>query len=371
MGIKRVIVDTGEKVSHFFANDLQNHYYKYLFISNAKKYIGKKKIEKDSEYERQCKEYWKKNTGKRINTIWHDYYSTCNGIKDVRYIPENLYYAYIEPFYNRKSFCECCDDKCFYSERFPMDAWTGEFKRPETILRNISGLFYDKGFNVLKFDKAVDLISSIDTGYVIKESITGTGGNRITFVEPGIRKTKEEITSVFLHYKKDFIIESIIEQCEELKYFNSSSINTIRFITYLDDNGVHLLSSVLRIGGANSRTDNFSTGGIACGITEGGSLKSIGFDQHYNKYTNTHPNGVEFTGRMIPGYTEAKELVMCLHHRFGHFRIISWDIAIGEDYCPILIEFNLTPQSIDLHQINNGPLFGELTDKILLEVFGR
>ena len=51
--------------------------------------------------------------------------------------------------------------------------------------------------------------------------------------------------------------------------------------------------------------------------------------------------------------------------RLGHFRVVSWDIAVGANYEPILIEFNAFTQSIDYHQLNNGPLFGEFTDEVI------
>ena len=112
------------------------------------------------------------------------------------------------------------------------------------------------------------------------------------------------------------------------------------------------------------------TGGIACGVDDNGVLKSVAYDQQYNRY-EIHPNGHQFAGTKIPGFQKAKELVYTLHRRFGHFRIISWDIAIAPDHSPVIIEFNLTPQSIDLHQINNGPLFGDLTESVLMEAFGK
>ena len=367
----RFIVNTGKKVSDFFANDLQNHYYKHLFLNNAKRIIGSKSFPRDKEFEKESKLYWKEMTNIEIDPIWHSFYSYCNGIKDVRYVPENLYYAYIEPYYNKKQFSQCCDDKCYYSERFPDHVLLGKGERPTTILRNISGLFYDSDFNILSRDKAIQLLAEEDSGYVIKESITGTGGNRLLFVDAGQRKSIKEIGTFFDNYSQNFVVEGLITQCKELEVLNSTSINTIRFITYMDERGVHVLSSVFRIGGKNSRTDNFSTGGIACGIDEKGDLKQVGYNQKFERYNGIHPNGTRFANHTVPRYAEAKELVTILHHRFGHFRIISWDIAISEDYKPVIIEFNLTPQSIDFHQINNGPLFGYLTEKILEEVFAR
>lgn len=370
MSLKRLIVDTGERLADFCANDLQNQYYKYLFLSNAKKNIGSKPYPHDANFEEDAILYWKKHTSLKVNPIWHSFYSSQNGIKDVRYVPENIYYAYIEPFYNRKPFCQCCDDKCYYTERFPTNAVPGGVNRPKTILRNISGIFYDAEFQILSDDKAADLLSEWKDGYVIKESITGTGGNRIIFVGPGEKKRREELLEIFKRYKKDYVIEGLITQCAEMAALNPSSVNTIRFITYLDRQGVHLLSTVVRMGGANSKTDNFSTGGIACGVDDNGVLKSVAYDQQYNRY-EIHPNGHQFAGTKIPGFQKAKELVYTLHRRFGHFRIISWDIAIAPDHSPVIIEFNLTPQSIDLHQINNGPLFGDLTESVLMEAFGK
>ena len=101
-----------------------------------------------------------------------------------------------------------------------------------------------------------------------------------------------------------------------------------------------------------------------------GTLKDFAYNQKYEKF-DVHPSGRKFAGRQIPNFASALELVRALHLRFGHFRIISWDIAIDKNYKPSLIEFNLTPQSIDLHQINNGPLFGCLTESVLHEVFEK
>ena len=363
-----MIVNSGEKVSHFFANELQNRYYHYLFLSNAKKWIGTKQYNVDSAFQQESIAYWKKHSGLKINPLWHNFYFSRNGIRDVRYIPENIYYSKIEPHLNRKDFAQAIDDKCFYSERFPVDAVDGGVHRPCALLRNVGGIFFDTDFTVLGSQQAAKNLSSVDSGYVIKESITGSGGNRILFVEPGHTKTQEELLAVFEKYHSDFVVESIIDQCEEMSSLNSSSINTIRFITYLNQKGVHLLSAVLRIGADGSRTDNFSTGGIGVGITLDGKLKSVAYNQHYEQFF-THPNGTQFAGFAVPSFERAKDLVLTLHRRFGHFRIISWDVAIGINYEPVLIEFNITPQSIDLHQINNGPLFGEYTEEVLSEVF--
>ena len=67
----------------------------------------------------------------------------------------------------------------------------------------------------------------------------------------------------------------------------------------------------------------------------------------------------------------AVELVKKAHPLVPHFRSVSWDIAIVADGTPTLIEANLCRGGIDLLQLNNGPLFGKDTKKILDEVFGK
>lgn len=370
MSVKRKIVDAGERLANFCANDLQNHYYKHMMLAKAKKAIAQKDFPVDKAFEQETIRWWKKRTGLSVDPVWHNFYSAVNGIRKVEYLPENIYYAYIEPFYNRKSFAHCCDDKCYYTERFPAHVLQGLGTRPAVLLRNISGLYYDADFRLLTPESAAGLLAEETKGYVVKESITGTGGNRLTFVEPGERKSKEEVRDILDRYGKDFVVEGLIEQCRELARLNSRSVNTIRLITWLTQDGVHILSGVMRMGGADSRTDNFSTGGIACGITEDGRLKDVAYDQQYRLYT-VHPNGQAFAGTQVPNYEGAKKLVCTLHPRFGHFRIISWDIAMDADHQPVLIEFNLTPQGIDVHQINNGPLFGAMTENMLKEVFQK
>jgi len=54
-----------------------------------------------------------------------------------------------------------------------------------------------------------------------------------------------------------------------------------------------------------------------------------------------------------------------------HFRLVSWDFAINEEGHPVMIEANLNLGELDFHQLNNGPVFGEDTKKILDEVFGK
>jgi len=97
-------------------------------------------------------------------------------------------------------------------------------------------------------------------------------------------------------------------------------------------------------------------------------LLEIGFTSDGEEVTFL-PNGYTFKEKKLPGYKKAVELVKKAHLKLGHFRLVSWDIAIGADETPVFIEYNLFFQGISLHQMNNGPLFGDKTEKVLEFVF--
>ena len=116
--------------------------------------------------------------------------------------------------------------------------------------------------------------------------------------------------------------------------------------------------------------DNFCSGGVAVGIDDSGRLKEYGYYLNGSRIT-THPvTGISFLGRQIPSFERAKDLVKHAHICVPHFRMVSWDVAIGQDGQPILIEANLADGQLDFHQLTNGPLFKEDTKRILDEVYG-
>ena len=49
-------------------------------------------------------------------------------------------------------------------------------------------------------------------------------------------------------------------------------------------------------------------------------------------------------------------------------RLMSWDLAINEDAEPVLIETNLTFSGVDVHQLANGPIYGNHPEPIIEEV---
>lgn len=153
---------------------------------------------------------------------------------------------------------------------------------------------------------------------------------------------------------------------------NPTSLNTIRVISLFFKGKIHILSSVLRIGTSGSRVDNASAGGIVVGIDNKGCLKEYAYGSKKRVVYKNHPDsGIIFKGYEVPKFEDIIKIIERESINYPHFRLISWDFAINENGDVIFIEFNLKNGQLDIHQLTNGPLFGDLTDEVLEEVFRK
>ncbi len=302
--------------------------------------------------------YWNKYTN--ITKYWHIWYSSRNGLFDVRYIPENIFYTLIEPYYNKLDFYKMYQDKNIYDLIFH------DIKKPITISKNMENSYFDDKFNYISKEEVINRCLMVDE-IVIKPAIDSGGGRNISFLKIEDKTTCEMISNILDYYKNNFIIQVALKQSSKLSIINSESVNTIRLISFYNKGNVIILSSVLRMGVGKSRVDNQAAGGISCGIKNDGRLKKYGFNK-YGERLVRHPNGFVFENYVVPSFKKIEELVRDLHKKIQYYRIISWDFAIDEYDSPVFIEYNLRFQEINFHQLNNGPLFGNLTDSVIEEV---
>ena len=312
-------------------------------------------------YAKAYKAYWKRYA--RVSPKWGWYYASRNGNLDVRYIPHTLYYTKIDQHFNSRKLGWGFNDKNYYSKIF------SGIKQPVTVVRNCGTILTDGEYRQITVQEALEKILSYDE-VICKPSQETGSGRGITFWR--CADCKEEIKA-FLenNCNQDYIIQEVLEQHEELSQIHASSLNTIRICSLLLSDGAHILSSCLRMGMNKSRVDNVTAGGISVGIQADGTLQEFAYNYFTGEKTAVHPQGYVFFGKTIPAYDKAVELVMKAHPIIGHFRLVSWDIAIDKNGDAVLIEANMRNGGINLHQFSNGPLFGELTDDVLNEVFGK
>lgn len=281
---------------------------------------------------------------------------------DPRYIPDDLWFGRIIPHYNNLIFAKALQDKGMFSLLFP------EIRQPETLVKNSAGVYYDENWALLTPEQAFR--HCVGHGRVIVKPTIYTGqGHNIRFFDSDAL-SPQEIGTILASYGSNFIVQKKLEQHPALASLNASSVNSIRVITMLRDDGVHVLTACLRVGGSESEIDNCSQGGFAYTIRPDGTLTNRGFSHSDRQwfYTDTLPTGAPIDQFSIPSYDRIIDAVSKLAARMGHFRIIGWDISVAPDGEPVFIEFNVIPGQ---NQECDGPTFGDLTDRILEEVFGR
>ncbi|MBN4085111.1 hypothetical protein JYT89_02080, partial [Flavobacteriaceae bacterium AH-315-B10] len=306
------------------------------------------------------KTYFKERGYKNIKTYWHQFYIANNGYFSEKYISEDIFHPIISNAVNQKKQWPTLLDKNLLETLF-----FGS-KQPESIIKNINGFYYINSNQVNKFE-AIDECSKYTDKFVIKPSIESGGGREIISfsIENGITTFKGmHIEDLLNMYKKDFIIQKVVSQHPKLKKLNSSSLNTLRIMTYLKEKEVHILSAIIRIGKSGMFTDNSSLGGIVCGINKDGNLKEYGYFSSGKRIKTTESN-VNLIDCFIPSYSKALEMVKDMHFKIPYFRIVSWDIGIDDENDPVLIEYNTYRQGIGIHQLTNGPLFGKFTEELL------
>ena len=342
-------------IETFTANtisDIQEKKYLQMYLD--------KSVSLSPVQEKQIKEFWAPYC--KVSPKWALYYSAKNGKFDPRYIPNTLYYTKIDQHFNARKLGYGFNDKNYYSRIF------FTVKQPKTIVRNIGGLVFDDLYRQISFEEAIDRIGS-ETEVIVKPSQESGSGRGIQFLSDN---QKNEIVQL-LHDKaqKDYIVQSIVKQHPALEKVHAGSLNTIRVCTLLLEDGVHVLSAVLRMGVDKSRIDNVTAGGISAAIGKDGTLDKYAYTYYSGERFEKHPQGLVFEGYQVPEFGKIIEKVKELAQTIGNFRLVSWDMGIDAAGDVILIEANMRKGGINLHQFDNGPLFGELTERVLDEVFKK
>jgi len=169
-----------------------------------------------------------------------------------------------------------------------------------------------------------------------------------------------------------------IEDCGEPHTYSSDifphSINTIRVFTLKDEFGEpFIVGAAHRFGGSiKNPIDNFSKGGISCGIDmETGILRSglsnPGF--HSTIFHEYHPvTGVKLSGVQVPFWEESKKLALDLARYFGDLNYAGWDIYVSPTG-PMVIEGNGDLPHPDLIQVHS-PLLASRRVRNQLQKFG-
>ncbi len=340
---------------------IENTYRGYARYKYMKKIVkqsnGGNKIF-DSEYRGNYLKYWKKY-GKKPKKIWLRLYAKESEGFTPRYIPDNIWFSEILPYFCNMSFRRSYEDKCLHDKLFPM------LIRPRTIVKCMAGLYFDSNGNEITEKEAKEIIMS-ENEAIIKPSIDSGTGRLIQFYEKG-KDTLIDLNKKLENINSNFICQEIVKQHKDMMEINPKTLNTVRVITFNFDGEIHILSVITRMGAGDARVDNVSAGGLQVTVNkETGSFSKYAMDINRKSYSKHPDTGFVFEGFTIPSFNKVIECSKIGAKQVPHFKIIGWDFAIGYDGEPVFIEYNVCP---DQNQMTAGPTFGELTEKVLDEVY--
>lgn len=310
-----------------------------------------------SEYKTVALPYWRK-FGLAPKKYWFELYCGQSDVFDPRFIPDDLWYGHILPYYSNMLFRRPYEDKSMHSIYF------SDFTRPKTIFKSSADIFYDDSFTMISRKEAISYAMNSNE-CIIKPTIDSGYGRLIQFFDPK-KESQKRLEEIMDEFKTNYIVQEVVKQHDVLESIYPNSLNTIRVLSFFFNDQVHILSCVLRMGSSGSRVDNVSAGGLQCGIHPDGRLFSKAADKNRN-WIYEHPDTkVRFESIQIPSFDEIIQCVKMKHVLFPHFRLIGWDFSVNKNRAPVFIEFNVCPGA---NQMTCGPTFGELTDLVLKDVF--
>lgn len=300
----------------------------------------------------------------KVDTCYHEYYTKMYGSFSPNFIPNDLYFNYIDNFYNDRKKAVVLENKCYFKRMFPT------VRQPEIVCYRLNKFWYSAEDEVISFEKVKQCVSKEKT-IVVKQAIGSSGGHAVIFIDAVEGNLVSKFVETINDIDEDIIVQRPVRQHPGLSILNDSSLNTLRVVSLLRENGVTVYSVVLRMGTCGMRVDNESSGGINCGVHFDGRLRADGHTKSGEIYKKHPSSKIVFENYQIPHLENVIKTVKQIHPLIPHFRLVSWDFAVAEDGAPVLIEANLNCGGININQVNNGPLFGDDTKAVLDEVFSK
>ena len=230
------------------------------------------KIPCDRFIEKEHKSYWS-YFNNRINISTLRICKNISGVANPKFIPEEIFYADIEPTLNQTPEVEYVAYKSFYNRWFPGNTF------PHSFFHNVDGEWLDHDLNPISFSEVHSIAKTLDYPVVLKPNRDSYGGQNVVFP----RNSEELIANAAK--KKNIVVQEKINQHPYFSKYHKDSLNTFRVHVYRSviDNKLHIINAAFRTGlGGNSR-DNVSAGGIASIINKDGYLNGYAVDKYGKK----------------------------------------------------------------------------------------
>lgn len=191
----------------------------------------------------------------------------------------------------------------------------------------------------------------------IKKNTRESCGRSVELID--ITQTKQTPEGLFNNWIAEgkTIIEELVIQSNDIAAFNSSSVNTLRCITFRTKKGVETPFFFFKTGRNGAFVDNGAAGGLIIAVDWEKGILGAGTDEYGHRFDNHPDSGISFIGFQLPDWDQAVDLCRKLSAQLPEVRIIGWDLA-HTDNGWVIIEGNsmtewIGPQSTWLRGIRD------------------
>lgn len=187
---------------------------------------------------------------------------------------------------------------------------------------NLDGIFGDPPLEIILKPR------SGQTGQGVSKHVVGSSLSRY-------------IESLNLRDRDQWVIEEVLVQHSSMELINSSSVNTVRVLTIIQNGEVEVLRATARFG-CGALIDGYRGGGMWAAVEpRTGIICSAAVRKGPNgSIFNYHPiSGSRFEEFQIPMWNEILELSSVAAFRIPTVRSVGWDIAVTQ-IGPVLVEGN-------------------------------
>lgn len=190
----------------------------------------------------------------------------------------------------------------------------------------------------------------------------GKGVRKIDTTEYDAKELYKELIN-----EKTFLVEEVASQHEKMNELHPDSVNTVRVVTIIGDDGVpRIITGVVRIGTNHKVVDNFNNDGVCAMIDlSTGKINTTAINSKGETFEKHPTTNVKLKGFQIPLWKELNEMVCEAALVVPEIRLVGWDICVGKNG-PLIIEANQFPAH-DLYQ----PLFGVVEKEGIVPTFEK
>jgi len=301
----------------------------------------------DKKLKNKIKKYSERRFGNPDYWHWLAVYSEIREEFLEGWIPEDIYAFHILPKTNPRPVALLSNIKTFDHRLF-----RGFSIDPLAI--RISNQFFDSQHQKLKDSDFKKIMQIYNNEVVIKRDGAPSGAG--VLFKQALDVKLEDFNPSF-----DYVVQPVVKQHKKLQEVYSHSINTIRIVTYFEDDGsITVKYHVLKFGLYGNRIDNVNAGGLFLIVDSDGNVSRNAFDKFGFKISERHPDtNYKFDELIIPSFKKVVGKCKQAHELFPYLKIIGWDVFIDEMGKPKLIEWNARHPDIWIDEALVGPLWPE------------